>query len=79
MLFSRASINVEMRVISDSIREHLQIEHQVQMLLEILGHAHRRVRQRDAGGELPVDLRHAPLDLAHLVEILAQPRAVRRR
>ena len=59
-------------------RQHLQVEHQLDVLVERVGHADRRLRQlaRLAAGVVGLDLLDAALDLAHVVEVARQARAV---
>ena len=61
------------------VREHLQVEHQLDVILERLGHADGRfgnVRRRSA--DCSVGLLDAALDFADVVEILAEAGAVAR-
>ena len=59
-------------------RHRLQIEHQLDVLFERIGHADRRAGQlaRLAALVRLLDLLDAPLDLAHVVEVIGQARAI---
>ncbi len=67
-------------MISDGERDRLQVEHQLDVLLEIVGHAGGRLgSSRSSPLVLRASIRlDAPLDLAHVVEVVVQPRAVGR-
>ena len=62
-------------------RQRLEIEHQLHVLGERIGHADRRARQlaRFAAAVVRLDLLNAPLDLAHVVEIVVRAGRDRRR
>ena len=62
-------------------RQRLQVEHQLDVLVERVGHAGRRAGQlaRLAARVARLDALDAPLDLADVVEVLIEPRAVGRR
>ena len=55
-----------------------EIEHQLQVLIEIARNAGRRVRQVDLRRVTPRKLLHAPLDLAHRLEVVPEHRLVAR-
>src|SRR5690606_37799497 len=55
-----------------------QVEHQLDLLVELVELADRRLRQIDAGEVALLRALDAPLDLAHGVEILREDRAVAR-
>ena len=60
-------------------RDRLQIEHQLDVLFERVGHADRRRRQLARPRRcvlLRLDLLDAPLDLADVVEVVGEPRAI---
>ena len=61
-------------------RERLQIEHQLDVLVERVGHAGRRAGQlaRLAAHVARFDLLNAPLDLAHVFEIALHPLPIAR-
>ncbi|MND00761.1 hypothetical protein D3C83_194890 [compost metagenome] len=54
----------------------MQVEHGVQVLLERIRDADGRFGQLDARRQPRVDVQHAALDLADLVEIVREPRAI---
>ena len=60
--------------------EHLQIEHQLDVLAERVGHARRRRRQlAQLAAEIArLDDLDAPFDLAHVIQVLGQPRSIGR-
>ena len=62
-------------------RQRLQIEHQLDVLLERIGHADRRAGQlaRLAAAVLRLDALDAPLDLADVVEVVGSAARGRRR
>ena len=59
-------------------REHLQVEHQLHVLGERVGHAGRRVGQRArfAAAVVRFDRLDAALDLAHVVQVAVEARLV---
>ncbi len=60
-------------------RQRLQIEHQLGVLVERLGHADGSLRHvQDSTRRLLLGFLNPPLDLADVVEIVADPRAVAR-
>ena len=63
---------------SDANAMRLQVEHQLDVLFVGVGHAGRRVRQLAllAAAIERFDLLNATLDLAHILEIVAEPRAI---
>ena len=52
--------------------EHLQVEHQLGVVDEAVGHARRLVHRRQLARRLPLGRLDAPLDVAHRVEVLVQ-------
>ena len=60
--------------------QHLQIEHQLDVLAERVGHADRRRRQlaQLAAAVARLDDLDPPLDLAHVIEIVGEPRSIGR-
>ena len=61
-------------------RQRLQVEHQLRVLGERVGHAGRRARQLalDAAVVTRLDQLNPAFDLAHFVEVRRQPRAIGR-
>ena len=61
-------------------RQHLQVEHQLDVLAERVRHADRRRRQLPqlAAAVARLDDLDPPLDLAHVLEIVGEPRSVGR-
>ena len=58
-------------------RQHLQIEHQLDVLFPVGGHARRALERRQRRfGRLLLGALNAPLDLAHRVEVAVHPRAI---
>ena len=57
-------------------RQRHQVEHQLEVIGDVVGHAHRRVGHVQAGVVLLRRHLHAALDLAHRVEVVADDRAV---
>ena len=80
LLVSRLILKDDTRVTSDGERQHLQVEHQLDVLFPRIGHAEGRRRQLAllAAGVALLDLLDAPLDLADAVQIGRQPRPVSR-
>ena len=62
---------VAMRVISALEGQHLQVEHDLEMLVEGFRHAHGRLGHLQIGRDRVRGLLDAPLDLANIVQILA--------
>ena len=60
------------------IRDRQQIEQQLDVLLERLGHAHRRIRHVEQRFRLLLGALNAPLDLANVIEVLVEARTVAR-
>src|SRR5438094_387137 len=59
-----------------AIRERQQVVHQRQMLVERVRHAGRQGDRRDGGAVARFGPLDATLDLAHILEIVAKPRAI---
>ena len=57
-------------------RQHLQVVHQLDVLLDVTRHARRRGRHREIVRELLPGLLHATLDLAHVGQVLIEARAI---
>ena len=57
-------------------RDHLQVHQQLEVLLERRRHAGRHVGQRESSRARRLGALNAPLDLAHVVEVLRQPAAI---
>src|SRR4029453_15002297 len=60
------------------VSQHLQIEHQLRMLFEAPRNARGTIHVRKLARRLLLGALNAPLDVAHALEILAEPRAVAR-
>ncbi len=56
--------------------ERLKLEHDVHVLLERLGHAHRCVRHGQQRFRLLLGTLDSPLDLAHVIQILVEAHTV---
>ena len=70
-----------MRVTSDSIREHLQVEHHLRGPLERCRNAARPVAffffiDRELGAAIGLSSLNAALDVTHRLQVLGQPRPV---
>ena len=71
-------MKVKTRVMVGLVGERQQVEEQLRVILERLRHADRRLRHRELGAGAALGLLDAPLDAAHVLEVLVEPRAIRR-
>src|SRR6266446_9355608 len=59
-------------------RDRHQVKHELRMLFEHLWNAHRLLYHRQLLADLLLSLMDAPLNIAHCLEILTNPRPVAR-